>query len=147
MTRLTLALALLASPVMADTISVTDGDTVKICPTGGACLSLRFADVDAPEKSRPHGECPEEIAMGLWAGDRLRALIHNATHVRYFLNGEDCGWGRFCGTLFLDGEDVRRIGLREGWMQHDPFIKGRRVGAVPDWCEGVTTVPFGGREK
>jgi endonuclease YncB( thermonuclease family) len=59
----------------------------------------------------------------------LKDLIATAA-TRLEPNGTGCKWGRECARLFVDGEDVRDVMIREGLAR--PY--GGR-GPKSDWCK------------
>jgi len=77
MTRLAFALLIaLAAPAAAETIDgariyIIDGDTVRL--PGGE--TVRLYAIDAPETQPSRVRCERELALGLAAKERLRALL------------------------------------------------------------------------
>lgn len=104
---------------------VYDGDTVALDCGGPEEVAARLLGLDAPETKEPG--CPEELAHGALATDRLRALVgRGAVTLRQF--GED-KYGRPLIRLRIDGEDVADRLVREGLAVS---YHGR---ARIDWCE------------
>jgi len=123
----------------ATDIRVIDGDTLGIARQSA---NVRLVGFNAPEVSTP--KCSNELAMGRRATDRLRALIRSAnsielTRVRCACapgteGTSRCNFGRQCGVLKLDGQDVGKILISEGLAAS--YICGRtscppRTG---NWC-------------
>ena len=134
MTRLlaALTLSLLAVPAWAQVepacyldpaLEVIDGDSVR-----HDGVNTRMIGYDTPE-IRQH-ECPEELALGQQATERLRDLLETHT-VMLCTPGSDCGHGRPCGWLaILDGNETLDVGsilIAEGLAI--PF-----TGSLGDWC-------------
>ncbi|WP_246718311.1 MULTISPECIES: thermonuclease family protein [Rhizobium] len=126
------------SQTVAQSFSVTDGDTVHVV---GEVKGTRLVGFNTPEKFTPH--CESERQLGERASARLKELVIGG---RSRLNkvacayppgteGTDkCNHGRSCGTLLVDGEDVRDILIREGLAV--PFVCiGTRCPPTPrPWC-------------
>jgi micrococcal nuclease len=115
-------LTLLAKGQGTVMLAVVDGDTVKLDGR-----SYRLVGFDTPETV--FAKCERERQHGEAATDRLRALIATA-ETRLEASGRDCKWGRECARLFVNGEDVREVMIREGLAR--PY--GGR-GPKTDWCE------------
>lgn len=125
--------------LQASDIRVIDGDTLDIARQSA---NVRLVGFNAPEVSSP--KCSNELAMGRRATDRLRSLIGSAssielTRVRCACapgteGTSRCNFGRQCGVLKLDGQDVGKILISEGLAAS--YICGRtscppRTG---NWC-------------
>jgi micrococcal nuclease len=98
-----------------------DGDTVKLDGR-----SYRLLGYDTPETY--FAKCERERQRGEAATARLRAIIATGS-TRLEPNGKGCKWGRECARLFVNGEDVRSVMIREG---HARPYAGR--GPKADWC-------------
>jgi endonuclease YncB( thermonuclease family) len=97
-------------------IQVIDGDTIR---TNG--LRYRLVGFDAPETI--NAKCPKERALGDRATARLKAIVSRdsleLTEVRCSCppgteGTQSCNYGRRCGVLKANGEDVGQILIREG---------------------------------
>ncbi|MGX9966100.1 thermonuclease family protein [Roseomonas sp. F4] len=116
---LALALALLATPTLAQRAEVIDGDTIRV-----AGQVVRMVGLDAPEM---RGRCPAENALARQATARLRQLVQP----RVWL--ERRGLDRYRRTLAIvrdrTGRDLSQVLIREGLAR--PYDgRGRRQG----WC-------------
>lgn len=118
--------------------TVTDGDTVHVA---GEATGTRLVGFNTPEKFTP--QCTKEQQLGERASDRLRQLVAGgdtrltkvACACQPGTEGTDkCNYGRSCGTLLVDGEDVGNILIREGLAV--PFVcSGTRCPPTPrPWC-------------
>ena len=98
---------------------VVDGDTVHI---HGARKSTRLIGFNTPETFEPR--CEKGLELGRRATFRLKALLANASSVELRLaacacrpgtHGSDrCNYGRSCGILLIDKQDVGDMLIREG---------------------------------
>jgi endonuclease YncB( thermonuclease family) len=102
-------------------IQVIDGDTVK-----RSGITHRLKGFDVPEIK--HARCELERVLGRAAKKRLEDLIREAQSVQLIVGRPD-RYSRFLSVLKIDGEDVQKICLREGWCK---LYVGR--GPKPDWC-------------
>ncbi|MEO8667107.1 MAG: thermonuclease family protein [Bauldia sp.] len=111
-----------------DRVTVVDGDTIRIPEEHRA---IRLVGFNAPESRDP--QCPAEGALGQRAKTRLKELVATsridfspvACACRPGTEGtSSCNYGRACGTLRADGEDVGDILIAEGL-------------AVPFHCRGT----------
>tara|TARA_R110002124_G_scaffold287162_1_gene470884 strand:- start:43480 stop:44556 length:1077 start_codon:yes stop_codon:yes gene_type:complete len=103
----------------ASDVRIIDGDTVDI---RGMTANMRLVGFNAPETWKP--SCTAERRVGERATARLRQLVQNATAIEFErvacscrpgTEGTDqCNFGRFCGSLFVDGQDVGHILIGEG---------------------------------
>jgi micrococcal nuclease len=124
MTRLTLLLALLASPATAaDGWVAVDGDTIRT-PSG---LTVRVANIDAPEapgKCKCEAECRQAEAATAYVRASLR--LAGVVELRPYVRDRD-KYGRTLAYVLVDqrdlGEDLIARGLARRW-------EGRRR----SWC-------------
>ena len=112
---LTLAILMLASSASAEptTLSgkpvITDGDTIRIGDT-----RIRIEGIDAPERDQLCGdETLQNYACGVKATEALREIIGSKS-VDCNISGLD-RYGRSLGTCFVDGVDIGREMVRDGW--------------------------------
>lgn len=106
-------------------IRVIDGDTVSlICPEDGM-VSARLQGFDTPEKYAP--DCLAEFLAAERASWHLRSLIQNAERLQLTHQGSD-RYGRVLVRLELDGVDVARMMIRDGYgRQYGGGLRGT-------WC-------------
>jgi endonuclease YncB( thermonuclease family) len=100
-------------------VRIIDGDTVDI---RGLPANVRLVGFNAPETWRP--SCAAERQVGERATVRLSQLVRNAASIEFErvacscrpgTEGTDrCNFGRLCGSLFVDGQDVGRTLIGEG---------------------------------
>ena len=139
-----LALALLATPAIAGPIAppsvrVIDGDTIAV---DGRKPNIRLVGFNAPETFVFH--CEAGRLLGVQATARLKAIVllgdldlelvpcacKPGTEGTMF-----CNYGRSCGVLKSNGQDVGEILIAEGLAA--PFVCGKtRCPKTPrPWCE------------
>lgn len=118
-------------PISRYDFTVTDGDTIHL---KGEVKGMRLVGFNAPEVFSPH--CSRERGLGYRATARLEELVASSdlelekvpcaclpgTEGTY-----ECNYGRSCGILRANGEDIGRILISEGL-------------AVPYVC-GITSCP------
>jgi endonuclease YncB( thermonuclease family) len=103
---------------------VYDGDTVEL-KCGGESVTARLQGFDTPETKEPG--CPEKLAHGALATERLRALVARG-EVTFRKVGTD-KYNRVLIRLLVDGQDVGEQMIREGLAE--PYRGGSRI----NWCE------------
>jgi endonuclease YncB( thermonuclease family) len=138
MTRLALALFIaLAAPAAAETIDgvriyIIDGDTVRL--PGGE--TIRLHAIDAPETGR--ARCEAELAAGLRAKERLRALLVGQS-VEIVRGEPGTGrerdrYGRTLGALVTPAGDVAMVMIAEGHAVPWRAGKGAAQARAAHWC-------------
>lgn len=103
---------------------VYDGDTVELL-CGAEKRTGRLVGFDTPETKSPG--CPEELALGKRATERLRALVKGG-EIGIFRQGFD-KYGRDLVILTVEGRDVGDVLVAEG-LAH-AYHGGSRGG----WCD------------
>ena len=103
----------------ASDVRIIDGDTINV---RGITPNVRLVGFNAPETWRP--SCAAERQVGERATVRLSQLVRNAASIEFErvacscrpgTEGTDrCNFGRLCGSLFVDGQDVGRTLIGEG---------------------------------
>jgi len=103
----------------ASDVRIIDGDTINV---RGITPNVRLVGFNAPETWRP--SCAAERQVGERARARLSQLVRNAASIEFErvacscrpgTEGTDqCNFGRLCGSLFVDGQDVGRTLIGEG---------------------------------
>lgn len=86
-------------------IKVTDGDTF-VFQTEEGSLKIRMEGIDAPEKNQPYGQQSKIF---------LEKYLYKNGMVKK--TGVD-KYGRTLGTLFIDGVDINKKSIEEGWSWH-----------------------------
>jgi endonuclease YncB( thermonuclease family) len=111
------SVAPVASEFATQTFSITDGDTIRLSDG----TPVRLVGYNAPETFSPR--CDHEAELGHRATERLWQLVASgnttvtkiACSCRPGTEGtEKCNYGRSCGTLMVDGQDVGRTLIAEG---------------------------------
>jgi endonuclease YncB( thermonuclease family) len=125
--------------ITSDVVRVIDGDTIRI---GHQKPDVRLVGFNAPETRR--AQCEAERRLGDRATARLRDLVRSSKLEFEFVRcscppgtegTSSCNYGRRCGTLKANGQDVGLILIRENLAV--PFICGQtRCPPTPKpWCK------------
>jgi endonuclease YncB( thermonuclease family) len=128
-----------SAPIESDEVRVIDGDTIRIHHQQP---DVRLVGFNAPETRR--AQCDFERDLGGKATARLRDLVRStrldfefvACSCRSGTEGtSSCNYGRRCGTLKANGQDVGVILIRENLAV--PFVCGQtRCPPTPKpWCK------------
>ena len=131
--------ATLSAPMTPDEVRVIDGDTIRIHHQQP---DVRLVGFNAPETRR--AQCDFERDLGGKATARLRDLVRSTKLDFEFVTcscrsgtegTSSCNYGRRCGTLKANGEDVGVILIRENLAV--PFVCGQtRCPPTPKpWCK------------
>jgi len=93
-------------------VDVVDGDTIWFL-SDGKREKLRLSQIDAPERDQP---------LGLEATNFLRQLILNQ-EITITLQKKKDRYGRYLGEVFLDGENINKLLVRNGlaWV-YDRYV-------------------------
>jgi endonuclease YncB( thermonuclease family) len=118
----------LPGPIPADVLRIVDGDTVRVRAhvwlDQSVEISVRIADIDAPEIGHP--KCREERALADQAKTELTELIGSdgvALHnVRF---------GKYAGRVIADIETAGGVNVGEQLIALDLATP---YDAVMDWC-------------
>jgi endonuclease YncB( thermonuclease family) len=135
---LLVATAARAEPIGASDIYIVDGDTIEV-----PGKRIRLVGFDAPELGS-HAHCAIEQLLAARATSRLQQIIRIGKTIDLEL--VDCSWlagtegitrlynyGRACGHLTVDGQDVRDTLIAEN-LAH-PFVCGRySCPKRQSWC-------------
>jgi len=99
---------------------VVDGDTLWLDGT-----KIRVADIDAPETH--DYRCPEELALGTRAAERLRELVNSGPVELEPIDRDEDRYGRKLRVVKVGGTSVGDTLVSEGLAR--PYAGGRRP-----WC-------------
>jgi micrococcal nuclease len=87
-------------------IAVADGDTITVL-VGTDEYKIRLDAIDCPEKKQPYGQQAKE---------RMSDFVFGKT-VSVAISGQD-RYERYLGTVTVDGLDVNRAMIRDGYAWH-----------------------------
>lgn len=113
-------------PLATSQFSITDGDTIRL---NGSAKGTRLVGFNAPETIDP--KCAVEGNLGRRAKARLTELVSSAKLELQMIpcscapgteGTNRCNYGRTCGYLFANGQDVGDVLISEGLAV--PFICG-----------------------
>lgn len=123
----------------ARNVRIIDGDTIAV---SGLTANVRLVGFNTPETHR--AKCTAERSLGDKATARLRQLVSSVASVQVRRvacackpgteGTRRCNFGRFCGTLLVDGLDVGTTLIVEKLAV--PFHCGKTScpKAPNDWC-------------
>jgi endonuclease YncB( thermonuclease family) len=128
----------LSAPITPDEVRVIDGDTIRIHHQQP---DVRLVGFNAPETRR--AQCDFERDLEGKATARLRELVRTSKFDFEFVacscrsgtaGTSSCNYGRRCGTLKANGDDIGVILIRENLAV--PFVCGQtRCPPTPKpWC-------------
>jgi endonuclease YncB( thermonuclease family) len=126
-----------ADPVAPADVHVVDGDTITVHGK-----RIRLVGFDAPELGG-HARCGLERMLAARATSRLRQLVRNGGDLDLKLipcscrPGTEgtmaCNYGRACGVLTVEGEDVGDVLMAENLAR--PYVCGRYTcPRRQSWC-------------
>jgi endonuclease YncB( thermonuclease family) len=120
-------------------IDMIDGDTIRI---NGRDPHVRLVGFNTPETSGYR--CEAERELGERATSRLRELIQQAVRIDYVrvtcacppgTEGTDsCNYGRYCGSLGVDGRNVGDILIQE-YLAEPYHCKAASCPRKKLWCQ------------
>lgn len=96
-------------------LSVLDGDTVMV-KRGTGVLSMRLAEIDAPEKTQPFGETARKSLSDLVMGKSVHVVSQAMDQ-----------YGRMVAHLSVDGLDVNAEQVRLGMAWEYSHFHGNKV--------------------
>lgn len=102
-------------------LTIIDGDTIRYRGS-----TIRLLGFDTPETFEPN--CAAELTKGNLATARLRTLVSAASVVGLQYNSESDRYGRSLASLFLDGQDVGDLLIKESLARS--YSGGQRL----TWC-------------
>lgn len=97
-------------------VGVNDGDTLSVL-IGGRAVSVRLAEIDAPEKAQPYGQASKVSLSGMTVGRGVSLDVQ--TTDRY---------GRTVARVYAEDVDVCREQVRRGmtWAYRQ-YLRGSRL--------------------
>lgn len=121
----------LAGPVRAQAVLVTDGDTVQVVaetlPGYFVSTDIRISGVDTPEKGGK-AKCDSEAARAVSASAATRQLVQGRAVVLYDVKFDKYGGRMVAGMRTLDGRDVAQNLITQGLA--NPYDGGTKQ----SWC-------------
>ncbi|MEH6634634.1 MAG: thermonuclease family protein [Halioglobus sp.] len=90
-------------------VRVADGDTLSILTTSNQQYKIRLHGIDSPERDQPYGTAAGAVLSRLVAGKSVGVAVI-----------EKDQFGRFVGTVYLDGGNVNLAMIKGGhawWYQ------------------------------
>lgn len=87
--------------------SVSDGDTFTLLTAGNESLTIRLADIDAPESGQPYGNKAKRTLQTLVLKKNIKAICRDQDR-----------YGRFVCTVFVDNRDVNleMVSIGHAWV-------------------------------
>lgn len=141
------ALAGQALAIEVKVVAITDGDTVKVLTPEKKEIKVRLAGIDAPEKKQAFSEKSKQA---------LSEKVFGKT-VDLKEEGKD-RYGRTIGTLTLEGRNINREMVAEGWAwwfekyaPRDTVLRDAEAAARKQkmglWAEPMPIPPWEFRKK
>lgn len=130
-------------------VNVHDGDTLKVRNSGGVVVTVRLAEVDAPELKQKGGE---------WAAAFLREVCPVGSRIDLErVGGRPDRYGRLLAKVSAGGEDVAAVLVARGaaWVYPTARVKPAlvelealaRVGRVGLWGASQPEAPWLWRKR
>jgi endonuclease YncB( thermonuclease family) len=129
--------AVMADAVTASSIDVIDGDTIEALGK-----RIRLVGFDAPELGE-HGRCGLERMLAARATSRLRQMIQRSSDIDLQIvdcscrpgtaGTMACNYGRACGYLTIDGQDVGDVLIAEN-LAHPLVCVKYSCPRRQSWC-------------
>ncbi len=82
---------------------VSDGDTITVSLPSKKTVRIRFANVDAPEKTQPYGLEAKAHLLSILKGQEVRILVHETDR-----------YGRAVAEVFFQGVNMNRYVVQHG---------------------------------
>lgn len=83
---------------------VSDGDTIKCTEPTKQTITVRLANIDAPEKKQDFGQASKKV---------LSTLIYNK-QVKINIQSQD-KYGRYIGEVFHNGQNINKVMVNSGY--------------------------------
>lgn len=107
----------MAREILGWVVGITDGDTLTLLTDQRQQMSIRLAEIDAPERRQPFGDRAQQMLADL-AFDRRARIVGTSTDRN----------GRLIGTVFVGSRNINAEMVRRGgaWVfrryAHDPAL-------------------------
>ena len=117
----------LGAEIFGRVVGVSDGDTITVLDDSKTQHKVRFAGIDAPEKSQVFGECSKQNLSVLVFQKRVEARCHKKDR-----------YGREVCAVYVNLRDVGLEQILQGmaWhykeYQHEQSTQGLLGGIFPD---------------
>ena len=121
------ALCIMPCISYAQTIKVTDGDTIRIGKE-----RIRLIGYDTPEKG-DNAKCYEEHKRAMYATNYLKSLIQDKTKQKDIRRTGKDRYGRTLAYLYIDDIDVSEIMIGKDLAVRYECHKNRCPKKI-DWC-------------
>jgi endonuclease YncB( thermonuclease family) len=134
-----------AATLAGRVVTVHDGDTLTLL-VERTQVRVRLAGIDAPERGQPYANAARRSLAARVAGREVTVDVR----------GRD-NFGRALGVVRVDGEDVNRAQVRDGWawvfrrFEHDGVLLAledeARRGRRGLWRDAHPEAPWAFRER
>ncbi len=142
MFTLLLTCVLLSDPgtLEGKVVRIADGDTITVL-VDRTQVKVRLSEIDAPERAQDYSQRSRQALADLVFGKEVKVVTH----------GKD-RYGRVIGDVFVGGNSVNEIMVRQGWawnfvkysksphlaeLEHEARAEGRGLWAgknpIPPW--------------
>lgn len=116
----------LAGELVGRVVAISDGDTIEVLDVSNVPVTVRLANIDAPETScHQHSEALAEACIeasqpfGKASKRSLSALVFGKSVRVVLIEGKNAtSYGRAVGTVYVDAIDANLEQVRRGYAWH-----------------------------
>jgi endonuclease YncB( thermonuclease family) len=107
-----------ADEISGRVIGISDGDTITVLDDKKTQYKIRLQGIDAPESGQDFGQVSKQNLSHLIYGKTVHTLLHKKDK-----------YGRFVGTIYLEGKDINLEQVKAGLAWHYKQYENEQSGA------------------